>query len=277
MTIEQPKQFSPEHASIFQDASVVAAYPYRPPYPAELFTTLVELLDKTISPCRILDAGCGTGQMAQGMLPYVDGVDAVDISAAMITAGQQMPYGADPKLTWIVGGIEQVVLQPTYALIVAAASLHWMPWAVTLPHFASLLGPNGYLALVETRIQPNAWDEASIPIVAHYSTNQDFQPYNMLTVAQTLQEQGLFQQVGIQEIAPISFRQPVAHWIEAFHASNGFSRERMGADRAAAFDQEIRQLIAKYCPTGDVTQWIGARVIYGKPLDADMPLSHCLS
>ena len=264
----QPKQFSNEYANIFQDSSVVAAYPHRPPYPAETFTILAELIDTRTTPRRLLDAGCGTGQMTAGLLPYADAIDAVDISAAMIAAGQQMPYGADLKLTWIVGGIEQVPLQPPYVLIVAAASLHWMPWAVTLPRFASLLSPNGYLALVETRIQPNAWDEASTPIVAHYSMNQDFQPYNMLTVAQTLQEQGLFQPVGVQEIAPISFRQPTAHWIEAFHATNGFSRERMGADRAAAFDQEIRQLIAHYCPSGAVTQWIGARIIYGRPLAA---------
>lgn len=263
---QQPNQFSREHASIFQDASVVDAYPYRPPYPAATFAVLAGLIDRSVTPCRLLDAGCGTGQMAAELLPYADHIDAVDISAAMIAAGKQMPYGADPKLTWIVGGIEQAPLQPPYALIVAAASLHWMPWAITLPRFASLLSPNGYLALVETRIQPNAWDEASTPIVAHYSTNQDFQPYNMLTVAQTLQEQGLFQQVGIQEIAPVSFRQPVAQWVEAFHATNGFSRERMGADRAAAFDQAICHLIDNCCPSGEVEQWIGARVIYGKPL-----------
>ena len=29
---QQPKQFSYEYASIFQDASVVAAYPHRAPY-----------------------------------------------------------------------------------------------------------------------------------------------------------------------------------------------------------------------------------------------------
>lgn len=263
----QPKQFSREYASIFQDASVVAAYPHRPPYPAETFTSLASLIDQTVTLRRILDAGCGTGQMAAGLLPDVDQIDAVDISAAMIAAGQQMPYGADPKLTWIVGGIEQAPLHPPYALIVAAASLHWMPWAVTLPRFARVLSPNGYLALVENRIQPSAWDEELIPILAHYSMNQDFQPYNMRTVATALQEQGLFQPIGVQEIAPVSFRQPLTQWVEAFHATNGFSRERMGTERAAAFDQAIRPLIDNHCPSGEVEQWIGARVIYGKPLD----------
>ncbi len=265
--IPQPKQFSYEYASIFQDASVVAAYPQRAPYPTEIFAILRELIDKTVSPCRILDAGCGTGQMTAGLLAYADNIDAVDISANMIAAGKQMPYGADPKINWIVGGIETVNLQPPYALIVAAVSLHWMPWAVTLPRLARAISPNGYLALVENPGLPNAWDKVTMPIIAEYSMNRDFQPYSMATVAQELETHGLFRQVGVHEAKPVSFRQPLDDWITALHATNGFSRERMGEARAAEFDEKIRQALIQYCPTGEVEQQISARVIYGKPLN----------
>jgi len=273
MTVEQPKQFSYEYASIFQDASVVAAYPQRAPYPAETFAILAELIDKTVAPCRLLDAGCGTGQMTVGLLPYADQIDAVDLSAAMIAAGQQMPYGADPKINWITGGIESVALHPPYALIVAAASLHWMPWAATLPRFARLLHPNGYLALVENVLAPTAWGAESGPIVARYSMNQDFQRYDMLSVAQELQRYGLFELVGIRETPPMIFCQSVDAQVEAFHAGNGFSRERMGAESAAAFDQEIRQLLLKHYPSGEVEQGINTGVVYGKPLDLNAKAS----
>lgn len=271
--LHQPKQFSYEYASIFQDASVVAAYPHRAPYPAETFAILAELIDKTVAPCRLLDAGCGTGQMTAGLLPYTDQIDAVDLSAAMIVAGQQMPYGADPKINWITGGIESVALHPPYALIVAAASLHWMPWAATLPRFARLLRPNGYLALVENVLAPTPWGAESGPIVARYSLNQDFQRYDMLSVAQELQRYGLFELVGIRETPPMRFRQSVDAQVEAFHAGNGFSRERMGAESAAAFDHEIRQLLRKHYPSGEAEQGINARVIYGKPLDPNAKAS----
>lgn len=262
----QPKQFSVDYASIFQDASVVAAYPNRPPYPAQTFALLAELIDHAVSPLRILDAGCGTGEMTRGLLPYVDAIDAVDISAAMIAAGQQLPYGADPRINWIVGGVEAVDLQPPYALIVAAASLHWMPWAVTLPRFAQLLGPNGYLALVETCAVGNDWPAELTALVAQFSLNQDYQPYSMLTIADELQQHGLFQQVGVGETQVVSFRQPLAAWIEAFHAGNGFSRERMGAARAAAFDQHLYDVMRHHCVDGAVEQQIRARIIYGRPL-----------
>jgi SAM-dependent methyltransferase len=264
----QLKQFSDEHASIFQDASVVAAYRHRPPYPTETFDILAGLMDKMVSPRRILDAGCGTGQLASMLRQVADRIDAVDVSVAMIEAGKRMPYGSDPRINWIVGRIEQVPLNPPYALIVAAASIHWIPWETTLSRFARVLSQNGYLALVEGRPQPNAWDKEVSPIVAHYSMNRDFHPYNMLTVANELEGRGLFRQMGVLETTPVLFRQPVAAWVESFHARNGFSRERMGDERAAEFGQRLSEIISRYCPSGEVEQLIGARVVFGKPLVA---------
>ena len=246
---------------------MVAAYPQRAPYPAETFAILADLIDQTVSPCRILDAGCGTGQMTAGLLPYSDAIDAVDISAAMIAAGQQMPYGADPKIHWITGMIETVDLAPPYALIVAAASLHWMLWDVILPRFARILSPNGYLALVENPVLPSNWEAAITPILAAYSMNQDYQPYSMTKIAQELQAHGLFQQIGMREAEPVRVRRSVDNWITAIHATNGFSRERMGETRADEFDRAVRKVMHSHCPTGEVEQWIGGRVIYGKPLD----------
>src|SRR5690242_19367942 len=135
----KPKQWSAEYASIFQDTSVVAAYQHRPPYPAQTFEILAGLIPPTTSPRAVLDAGCGTGFVARPLARYVDRVDAADISAAMIAAGRSLPGGDDPRLRWFCGAIESVAVEPPYALIVAAASLHWMEWEIALPRFAAWL------------------------------------------------------------------------------------------------------------------------------------------
>ena len=262
----QPKQFSTQYSSIFQDASVVAAYHQRAPYPPATFTRLAELLDQTVSPRRVLDAGCGMGQIASGLLPLADHIDAVDVSAAMIAAGQQMPYGADPRIQWILGSIEAVELEPPYALIVAAASLHWMPWDVTLPRCARLLSSAGYLAIVDKKAQPNSWDAEIKPLFAEYSMNQDFQPYSMRTIAEELTARDLFKQIGIKEAQPHRVQQSVDEWIYAIHSSNGFSRDRMDKAKATAFDQKLRGVMNRHCPSGVVEQTIGAEIIFGKPL-----------
>ena len=58
----------------------------------------------------------------------------------------------------------------------------------------------------------------------------------------------------------------LSHWIEAIHARNGFSRERMGTERARDFDQQVEDVMRHFFPDGEVLQQIGARIVYGKPL-----------
>ena len=158
MSSAKPKQWGPEYANIFKDRSVVQAYRHRPPYPAEVFEILMALVQQTDRPWRVLDAGAGTGFVARELIKYVDGIDAVDFSEAMIESGKQLPRGDDPKLCWICGPIEDVPLRPTYNLVVAAASLHWMAWGKVLPRFAQVLDERGYVAVVEDVALPSSWD-----------------------------------------------------------------------------------------------------------------------
>ena len=66
---------------VFTDPNVARAYRYRPEYPPDTFRILSDLI---VGPPTVLDVGAGTGAIARGMVPFVDRVDAVDISTAMI-------------------------------------------------------------------------------------------------------------------------------------------------------------------------------------------------
>jgi SAM-dependent methyltransferase len=262
------KQFATQYASIFGDASVVHAYQYRPPYPPETFEILSGLIDADAEPRVVLDAGCGLGTIARELVRKVDRVDAVDIAERMIAAGKALPNGDDPKLCWVSGAIEDVPLHPPYALIVVAASLHWMHWETVMTRFCEILTPGGHLAVVEEVVEPTPWSDA-LGFIGAYSLNKDFQPYNMLTVTQELTTRGLFQQGGIRTTAPVSFRQSVDEYIESFHARNGLSRDRMDANVASAFDRQLRELVSWHCPNGIVELQIRGRVIWGKPQPAE--------
>jgi SAM-dependent methyltransferase len=262
---DKPKQWGSEYASIFQDESVVAAYQYRPPYPPETFTFLSSLIPPTVTQRTVLDAGCGTGFIARPFAAFVDYVDAVDISEAMIRTGQTLPGGNHSNIRWVAAPIETAPLRGPYALIVAAASLHWLDWERTLPRFAVHLAPNSVLAIVEEWAQPNPWDRVIGPILGRYSMNRDFTPYTMMTVVTELEQRRLFQLHGRYETAPVTFRQSIEAWVEAFHARNGFSRNRMDAGVARACDAELRTAILPYCPDGVVEQYIGTRILWGIP------------
>jgi trans-aconitate methyltransferase len=256
----KPKHLGPEYAAQFQDRSVVAAYPYRPPYPAEVFDILAGLI--TDEPRAVLDAGCGDGAIARHLIERVDRIDAVDFSEAMIAQGRRLPNGDHPGITWIHGAMESAPLHPPYALVTAGASLHWMDWEVVLPRFQDGLTPGGLLAIIYDETLPTPWDSDLRPILRRFTTNRDYQPYNL---NEELAQRGLFQQHGERRTAPIPFAQSIDAYIESFHARNGFSRERMSQEMAAGFDAEVRRLVSAFCPDGIVTLQVSALVVWGRP------------
>lgn len=260
--VEKPASLASSVAEAFQDKSVVEAYRYRLPYPADVFTILADLV-KTQPMKRVLDAGCGTGSLARYLVEHVEHIDAVDFSHHMLEEGQRLPNGNHPRLRWLYGCVEEVALQPPYALVMAGASLHWMNWNVVLPRFREVLVPGGYLALVSHHTLPNPWSLAGEDILARYRTDGGYQPYDMVGA---LEQHGLFQRVGEKTTAPISFEQSIDDYIASYYSRAILSRERLGAARANDFDQEIRERLLTAYPDGRITFRIAGHVLWGLPM-----------
>ena len=256
-----PWWLNPQNAAAFQAPGVVAAYRYRPPYPAALFPRLVDLIGAR--PRRVLDVGCGPGPLARPLAPLVDQVDAVDPAPAMIAAGRVASGGDHPHLRWIVGRAEDAPLDPPYGLIVAGDSLHWMEWAVVLPRFAGVLAPGGFLAIVHNNVAPPPWSAELGQLIARYSVMQRYQPLDLLTELETRE---LFRKAGEDKISA-PFTQSIEEYIESFHSRSSLSRERLTAENATAFDAELRAILAPYCEdVVELQQEIG--LVWGTPLQS---------
>lgn len=260
MNANRPANISPEHAAAFQERSVVEAYRHRPPYPPETFYILADLI--VDSPRRALDLGCGTGFIARNLLDIVDEVDALDVSAEMIAEGKRLPNGAHPALNWIVGRAEDAPLRPSYALVTAGDSLHWMNWEVVLPRLADVLTTHGQLAIVTVHTFPTPWDAAVLPIMQCYSTYGD--RYRSIDLIAELSQLRLFELHGQRRSAPMAFAQPVDDYVQSFHGRAGFARERMPARDVAAFDQAIRNAVAQHAQ-GQVSLQVVGEVSWGRP------------
>lgn len=256
----KPVHLGPEYGAQFGDRSVVAAYRYRPPYPAEAFDILEQLI--VDRPRTVLDVGCGTGNVARPLARRVEALDAVDISRPMIEVGRSLPGGTEPNLRWIAARAEDAELHGPYALVTAGSSLHWMDWAVVMPRFAALLSEHGVLAIIGEGALPVAWDTR--PICARYSTNRDYEPYDLL---EELSQRGLFREQGSRATSPVPFRQSVDRFIESFHARNGLSRDRMTPTAAAAFDAELRAAVEPHTRGGQVELQLVTTIVWGKPTE----------
>ncbi len=260
--LQKPKHFSSEYAEQFKDQSMVEAYRFRPPYPAEVFDILVGLVRGEAG--RVLDVGCGTGVIARYLVDRVAALDAVDFSAHMIETGKHLPNGDHPRLRWLYGRVEDVSLDPPYGLVTAGESLHWMDWKHVLPRFHALLTPGAYLAIIEQKTLPDPWTPLR-ELIERYRTNKDGYQADAKTMLETLELHGLFQKVGDKVTASIPFTQAIDDYIESYHSRTGFSRERMGESRAAAFDQEAKETLLQIYSDGVISLQVATSIVWGLP------------
>lgn len=259
----KPTHLGPQYGAQFNDSSIVRAYRHRPPYPGEVFSFLADLLPRGAS--SILDAGCGSGDLALGMLasiPEIERLDAIDLAAEMVAEGRQRPGGDDPRLRWQVAPVETATLSTPYALVTAGESLHWMDWPIVLPRFRDVLLPGGVLAIVGRTQLPAPWSDDHLKIIQRQSTNLDFQPYDLVD---ELTRRNLFTVLGTRTTAPVTHQQSIAGYIESWHSRNGLSRDRMTPEAADAFDRETRGLLASHGYEETVTFDIAGSVTWGLP------------
>lgn len=260
----KPDFLGPEYAMRFQNQSVVDRYHLRPSYPPETFRILSDLI--VDEPRVLLDVGCGTGDVGRNLLEVVERIDAVDISLPMMEKGKALPGGSSPKIRWLHGSIEDIPLSPPYALVTAGQSLHWMNWDVVLPRFAHSLTSHGMLAIVDTEVVPVSWSKDITKIVRQYSTNPTYQPINLI---EELEKRHLFQKEGDARTVPVSFEQSVQNSIEGFHAMSSLSRDHMTCEMAAAFDEEIREVLTAHAQDGKVSVQVVGHVVWGRPQKAN--------
>jgi hypothetical protein len=87
------------------------------------------------------------------------------------------------------------------------------------------------------------------------------QPYD---IVEELTRRNLFRETGDQTTAAVPFAQSIDDYIESFHTRNGFSRSRMTAAAADAFDAAVRRLVAQHPGDGVVRGQVRATVVWGR-------------
>lgn len=268
MAEPKPSHLSADYGAWFKDPLLVAAYPARPPYPQGGIQLLTELIADP--PRVVLDVGCGTGELARRMAPFVKRVDAVDFSKAMLDLARRLDGGDAPNIQWILGPVEDVTFNGLYGLITAGESLHWMSWEMVMRRFAGALTRNGVLAIVD-----RSWDtdlsirERILPITERHTPVRDYRPYNLIA---ELVQRDLLEVHGERRFGPEPWRPTVDEYLECRHSQRGLSRTHMGPSAVAAFDAEVRQALEDLCRNGLLVEHEGrlelgvvARVTWGRP------------
>jgi ubiquinone/menaquinone biosynthesis C-methylase UbiE len=117
-------------------------------YPAELVGSAVATAGAGAG-SDVLEVGCGTGQLTEGLVRYAFRLTAIDIGTSMIAAARRRLEGSAVSLQ-VVSFEEFAAAEASYDLIVSGTAFHWVDPEVKFRKTARLLRPGGWLALLET-------------------------------------------------------------------------------------------------------------------------------
>lgn len=145
---------------------------YRIGYPKELLDSIAAEfhLDGT---GRLLDLGCGTGQLAIPLHARFEEVVGVDISAEMIAeAKHQAQQASVTNIRWIQMPVEQISPElGRFRLVTCGSSFHWMNREEVLRRSYGLLSPEGGIAILGGRSfwgGEQEWEQAVVRVVKRW-------------------------------------------------------------------------------------------------------------
>lgn len=126
---------------------------FRPTYPAELFTSILSKVpsrnEGTKPVTRLVDIGCGTGQIFNDLAKHFSECLGVDPSPSQVAAAT--PF---PNVKYIVGKAESFTIPSELGawdgnvdLITVAQAMHWFDMPSFVERVDRLLRPGGVLAV----------------------------------------------------------------------------------------------------------------------------------
>jgi SAM-dependent methyltransferase len=117
-------------------------------YPAHIVEFVVTTAALRVG-SAVLEVGCGTGQLTEGLACYGFNLTAIDIGPSMIAAARRRLDGS--AVLFQVGSFEDfAAAEASFDLIGSGTAFHWIDPGVKFSKSAGLLRPGGWLALLAT-------------------------------------------------------------------------------------------------------------------------------
>jgi SAM-dependent methyltransferase len=237
--------------------SAVAYYArYRPGYPQGMVDKLAARagLDGTQ---RVLDIGCGTGQITIPLARHAREVVAIDPVAGMLARGRQAARAAGAgNITWLEGEASQVaaLAAPGADLAVFAASFHWTDRPAVLAALDGVLAPGGAVVVINDVLgdseQPD-WVHAIARIRARYLGARRRAGTGIYSHREVLASSAF---CTVETLTWSWSRQLTVEEVTGLQLSYSFSTPALLGDKAPAFSSDVRAAVLGLYPAGVVTE-----------------------
>jgi ubiquinone/menaquinone biosynthesis C-methylase UbiE len=242
---------------------------YRPGYPTEMFTYLVERfrLDGTQ---RILDLGCGTGQIAIPLAGHAAEVVAVDPEPAMVDEGRRLAAERSVhNIQWRRGDsyrLEALNL-PTLDVVTMGASFHWMDRHAVLRILDRLVLPNGGVVVASGGTPgsgtPPPWDELIGAVRAKWLGPHRRAGSGTYTHPAERHEDVL-RQSPFSHLATMGWTREISRDLDSLVCSQfsySYSAPVLLGENMGAFEADLRRVLMESYPCGIFTETVRTEVI----------------
>jgi SAM-dependent methyltransferase len=246
-------------------SSAVAYYAqYRPGYPQDLVDALAASagLDGTQ---RVLDIGCGTGQLTIPLARHAQAVMAIDPVVGMLARGRRAAQAAGTaNITWLQGDSSQISAMagpPGADLAVFAASFHWTDRRAVLAALDGVLAPAGAVVVINDVLgdseQPD-WVHAIARIRARYLGGRPGAGTGLYSHRDVLASSAF---CAVDTLTWSWSRQLTVEEVTGLQLSYSFSTPALLGDNARAFSRDIGAAVLDLHPAGVVTEPLRVEVL----------------
>lgn len=111
---------------------------------------LIAEIGEIPEPLRILEAGCGSGQLTRMLVDrFVHSrVTAFDLSEVMLSEARAALAGAGRRVRWMQADFAHIETPLSFPLVISSSSLHWaVPLEAAMARLARSVAPDGLFAV----------------------------------------------------------------------------------------------------------------------------------
>ncbi|WP_431924245.1 class I SAM-dependent methyltransferase [Amycolatopsis tucumanensis] len=238
---------------------------FRRGYRAEVF----DLLAAEFPLGRVLDLGCGTGQLTVPMAARAGAVIGMDPSPDMLAHARAAEVG---NVVWVVGADSDVpALEPLLGaggldLVTIGQALHWMDPGPLFAALSRLLRPGGGVAVIANGTpvwtQRTRWATAIRQVSTRWLGALDF-PTCGSSDAERARYRDLLERAGFTRVREHRLdhteRLGLDEVVGAFYSAGAL--EKLDAAGRRGFDADLRAALREAEPGGVFTEEVPVRVL----------------
>ncbi|GGA67862.1 methyltransferase [Ornithinibacillus halotolerans] len=241
---------------------------YRPMYPSSLIRFLVYKFSLDGSG-RMLDLGCGTGQLTCRFSDWFDEIVGIDMEPEMIEEAKRISTETRVEnIDWYIGELDTYTdnFKQTFRLVTIAKAFHWMDREKVLADLYELVDNGGGVAIIDhynPSQEPLRWQKKVTSLVkqwygAERRAGKTTYNHPKMTHEEVVSQSNF--ELEIHKLPAYEQKWTIASILGNLY-STSYGNKRFLGENVKAFEDNLKDELLKINPTGIFKEQIDLSVI----------------